>query len=228
MADIPVKEGADGLKELQEVIKIVGSKAKIIEILENPDLLDEYYDKLFEYYMDDMPYGTAKARDGDPYEWIYKQLDYLIGDNVKEAFDVDSSKLIKLTDKIEQLPPEQKKVYDNLTPGQKQMFHTLVNAIRNPTAVEAKEITEARSLLKTADTTEEKPKTDDEKQTIEKPVEKVNEGSFTKQHYVAIADILKSAKDKNEIINQLADFFKKDNPLFSKEKFVAYLGQTKE
>lgn len=42
----------------------------------------ELYDKLFEYYMDEMPYGVQKARDGDPYEWIYERLiddfDYLI------------------------------------------------------------------------------------------------------------------------------------------------------
>lgn len=42
----------------------------------------ELYDKLFEYYMDEMPYGVQKARDGDPCEWIYERLiddfDYLI------------------------------------------------------------------------------------------------------------------------------------------------------
>lgn len=29
---------------------------------------------LYERYCEDMPYGTAKGRDGDPYEWIYYQL----------------------------------------------------------------------------------------------------------------------------------------------------------
>jgi hypothetical protein len=28
------------------------------------------YDALYDYYHDDMPYGTKKARDGDPYEWV--------------------------------------------------------------------------------------------------------------------------------------------------------------
>ena len=31
---------------------------------------DALYDALYDYYFDDMPYGTKKARDGDPYEWI--------------------------------------------------------------------------------------------------------------------------------------------------------------
>jgi len=41
------------------------------------DLDDDLYDALFDYYMDtgDMPYGTAKARDGDPYEWVAQNLE---------------------------------------------------------------------------------------------------------------------------------------------------------
>ena len=37
------------------------------------DLSEELYDDLFEYYaftVAEMPYGTAKARTGDPFEWI--------------------------------------------------------------------------------------------------------------------------------------------------------------
>ncbi len=29
---------------------------------------------LFVYYMDEMPYGTQKARTGDPYEWLFERL----------------------------------------------------------------------------------------------------------------------------------------------------------
>ena len=43
------------------------------------DLFDYYdlYDALFQYYCHngEMPYGTAKARDGDPVEWITDRLD---------------------------------------------------------------------------------------------------------------------------------------------------------
>ena len=34
-----------------------------------------YYDVLFEYYLEEMPYGVAKARDGDPEEWLYHRLE---------------------------------------------------------------------------------------------------------------------------------------------------------
>lgn len=36
---------------------------------------DELYQKLFEYYFDEMPYGTAKARTGDPYVWVSERLE---------------------------------------------------------------------------------------------------------------------------------------------------------
>jgi len=31
--------------------------------------------KLFEFYQEDMPYGTQKARTGDPDEWIFAQIE---------------------------------------------------------------------------------------------------------------------------------------------------------
>lgn len=40
------------------------------------DVLDgDDYIRLYEYYLPDMPYGTAKARDGDPNEWIFNRLE---------------------------------------------------------------------------------------------------------------------------------------------------------
>jgi len=32
------------------------------------------YADLYDIWVEDMPYGTAKARDGDPYEWIWNRL----------------------------------------------------------------------------------------------------------------------------------------------------------
>ncbi len=32
------------------------------------------YDKLCDYYLEEMPYGTAKARTGDPLIWIRDRL----------------------------------------------------------------------------------------------------------------------------------------------------------
>ena len=38
---------------------------------------DEVYEKLFMHYCDtgEMPYGTMKARTGDPFNWITDKLD---------------------------------------------------------------------------------------------------------------------------------------------------------
>ena len=51
---------------------------------EDFDLADhsKFYEELFDYYSNsgDMPYGTMKARDGDPYEWIQdKLMDEILG-----------------------------------------------------------------------------------------------------------------------------------------------------
>lgn len=40
------------------------------------DFVDENFDILYEKHMSEMPYGTAKARDGDPYVWLH---DYYYG-----------------------------------------------------------------------------------------------------------------------------------------------------
>lgn len=37
--------------------------------------LDDYCEELFEYFVSEMPYGTAKARDGDPDLWIFDRLE---------------------------------------------------------------------------------------------------------------------------------------------------------
>lgn len=40
-----------------------------------------FYEYAYEYYLNngEMPYGTAKARDGDPYEWILDRIYAEIG-----------------------------------------------------------------------------------------------------------------------------------------------------
>lgn len=41
------------------------------------DLSDHLYDAVYDHYCNngEMPYGTMKARDGDPYEWVTQKLD---------------------------------------------------------------------------------------------------------------------------------------------------------
>lgn len=38
------------------------------------DYVDKYFNELFEEFQDEMPYGVAKARCGDPYNWIADRL----------------------------------------------------------------------------------------------------------------------------------------------------------
>jgi len=56
------------------------------------------FDALFQHFSatGDMPYGTQKARDGDPYEWIEDKLDDLgLLENMVEAFDDHKEDLAK-------------------------------------------------------------------------------------------------------------------------------------
>jgi hypothetical protein len=45
-------------------------KRDVKDFQENDELSDELYNALYDYYHEDMPYGTKKARTGDPYEWV--------------------------------------------------------------------------------------------------------------------------------------------------------------
>jgi hypothetical protein len=69
----------EGLTQLAVEAKMTEEERKGLfawvdgEYLES-DLEWKVYDKLYEVYFQDMPYGTAKARDGDPTEWIHEKL----------------------------------------------------------------------------------------------------------------------------------------------------------
>lgn len=40
------------------------------------DIVEETYARLFDHFLrsGEMPYGTAKARDGDPHQWVANRL----------------------------------------------------------------------------------------------------------------------------------------------------------
>lgn len=40
---------------------------------------EEDYNGLYQYFLPEMPYGTAKARTGDPHVWIEDRLDEMVG-----------------------------------------------------------------------------------------------------------------------------------------------------
>lgn len=50
---------------------------EVIVMLEASEFTPSQFETLYEYYTSngEMPYGTAKARDGDPHEWIYHRLE---------------------------------------------------------------------------------------------------------------------------------------------------------
>lgn len=52
------------------------------------DLDQDLYEALFDYYMDsgEMPYGVAKARSGDPYEWVTQRFDDEVGSMTESGY----------------------------------------------------------------------------------------------------------------------------------------------
>lgn len=45
--------------------------------------------------------------------------------------------------------------------------------------------------------------------------------SMSRKNYEAIAKILKEAKYRDNIIDDLADYFEDDNPNFNRDRFIA-------
>ena len=74
----PVNEGFES-DEVMAILKKYPEETKKMQM--SGDIMDIYdtdlYQELFDYYSEDMPYGTMKARDGDPVEYITDKLDDL-------------------------------------------------------------------------------------------------------------------------------------------------------
>jgi hypothetical protein len=56
-------------------------KHEVDEFEKGGDLDNDLYYALFDYYSDhgEIPYGVAKGRDGDPFEWVTDRLDRELG-----------------------------------------------------------------------------------------------------------------------------------------------------
>ena len=95
-AGVKVAEGYDTLESILSQYSADYAKFKEGgEVDENQD----FFDALYEYYFDEMPYGVKKARTGDPLEWITQRLDQEAGvEAVAEADDVDSDLTANATD----------------------------------------------------------------------------------------------------------------------------------
>jgi hypothetical protein len=81
-AGLPVSEGRM-LDESGETLSHIMDRFKheIDQFEKGSDLDNDLYYALFDYYSDhgEIPYGIAKGRDGDPFEWITDRLDQELG-----------------------------------------------------------------------------------------------------------------------------------------------------
>jgi len=70
-AGVPVKESVltDSTGSTLEHIKDT-FRRDVKDFTQTGEMSDALYDALYDYYFDDMPYGTKKARTGDPHEWV--------------------------------------------------------------------------------------------------------------------------------------------------------------
>jgi hypothetical protein len=79
-AGVPIKEGVlnDSTGSTMDHIQD-RFRRDIKDFTKTGDMSDDLYDALYDYYFDDMPYGTKKARDGDPHEWVSNRFAQDIG-----------------------------------------------------------------------------------------------------------------------------------------------------
>jgi hypothetical protein len=70
-------------------------KHEVKSFMNGEELSTDLYHALYDYYVDhgEMPYGTAKARDGDPYEWVTHRFDRDVNDYTGEGMDPDVPQL---------------------------------------------------------------------------------------------------------------------------------------
>jgi len=82
-----LKEAMEYIKEAREYIKIcndalvidaLGGLESLRAVVDAGDLTDDQYEKLYDIYEQEMPYGTMKARTGDPYEFILGKLEDIV------------------------------------------------------------------------------------------------------------------------------------------------------
>ena len=59
------------VQEQKELDQVVDGELELVR-----DLYEGLYLKLYTHYVNEMPYGTAKGRDGDPDEWILTEIQY--------------------------------------------------------------------------------------------------------------------------------------------------------
>ena len=86
-------------------------KREVNDFKATGELNDSLYDALYDYYFDDMPYGTKKARDGDPYEWIGDRFASDIG--LEESVRPENIPAMQRKEQGSNFPVTMKQVQDN-------------------------------------------------------------------------------------------------------------------
>ncbi|KKN60219.1 hypothetical protein LCGC14_0534180 [marine sediment metagenome] len=71
-----IKSAQDELNAIRALLTDEEKEALFFVMSGKADIMDNkgLWEKLYGFYWTGMPYGTAKARTGDPAEWIYDQL----------------------------------------------------------------------------------------------------------------------------------------------------------
>ena len=92
--------------ETDEVKAIIAKHLGTARPLTDADMDNsELHQDLYDYFVSsgDMPYGTAKARDDDPYEWIFNRLDQLgMVESVTEAEEVEEEAVEEVHEDVEE------------------------------------------------------------------------------------------------------------------------------
>jgi hypothetical protein len=91
---MPMAEAAPAQNDtLAHVVKRFPKEVK--DFVAGGELDDHLYEALFDYYMlhGEMPYGTAKGRSGDPFEWVTQRFDQDVHDYVTESITESKKKI---------------------------------------------------------------------------------------------------------------------------------------
>jgi hypothetical protein len=80
--DVMLDEGGNALRHITNRFK-----HEVKSFMNSGNMAENLYDALYDYYLDtgEMPYGIAKAREGDPYAWVEERFYADMGSGMSES-----------------------------------------------------------------------------------------------------------------------------------------------
>jgi hypothetical protein len=86
--DVMLDEGGNALRHITNRFK-----HEVKNFMNSGNMAENLYDALYDYYLDtgEMPYGIAKAREGDPYAWVEERFYADMGSDMSEASPMEST-----------------------------------------------------------------------------------------------------------------------------------------